>query len=225
MGPLNKRKALECGRLRPVQHAAIILTSLAMILSGAALWYIRHALDAPEEDFSVFRHPSEPWWLWLHALAAPPFLAAVASSAYRHMKRNFEAGLHRASGVLLVALIFVMTYSGYLLYLVGNGGARKAVLWTHLASGTAFVVLFAWHTVVGRLANLALDRTSGRRPPHQAGQPFAVCDGEEYRGQDPYRGSDARYPSGQPAADPGEVEVRFLKGTAPGINGSPEKRR
>jgi len=148
MGPLSKREALECGRLRPVQHAAIILTSLAMILSGAALWYIRHALDAPEEDFSVFRHPSEPWWLWLHALAAPPFLAAVASSAYRHMKRNFEAGLHRASGVLLVALIFVMTYSGYLLYLVGNGGARKAVLWTHLASGAAFVVLFAWHIVV-----------------------------------------------------------------------------
>jgi len=148
MDPLSKREALECGRLRPVQHAAIILTSLAMILSGAALWYIRHALDAPEEDFSVFRHPSEPWWLWLHALAAPPFLAAVASSAYRHMKRNFEAGLHRASGVLLVALIFVMTYSGYLLYLVGNGGARKAVLWTHLASGAAFVVLFAWHTVV-----------------------------------------------------------------------------
>ncbi|MEK7373863.1 MAG: hypothetical protein AABZ85_02400, partial [Thermodesulfobacteriota bacterium] len=121
--------------------------------------------------------------------------------------------------------ILVMTYSGYLLYLVGNGRARKAILWAHLASGAAFVVLFAWHTVVGRLANLALDRKSGRRPPHQAGQPFAVCDGEEYRGQDLYRGSDARYPSGQLAADPGGVEVRFLKGTTPGINGSPEKRR
>ena len=160
MGPLSKREALECGRLRPAQHAAILLTSLAMILSGAALWYIRHALDAPEEDYSVFRHPSEPWWLWLHALAAPPFLAAVASSAYGHMKRHFEADFHRASGVLLVVLVFVMTYSGYLLYLVGSEGARKAVLWTHLAPGAAFAALLAWHIVVGRLAKRALDATS-----------------------------------------------------------------
>ena len=151
---LTRKEALERGRMSVVQHVLVLLSSLAVAASGAALLWIRYGLPLDEDSFSIYRHPTEPWWLVLHVLAAPVFLFEMGDIFLHHAKRHWRARLHRGSGGLLFALIALMTYTGYLLYFVGDERWHNAIKLLHIATGLLFASVLGWHVVAGRLAKL-----------------------------------------------------------------------
>jgi hypothetical protein len=152
MVPLTKREALERGQLSRMQHVLVIASTLAVALPGFALWWMRYFMEASGGDFSLYRHPSEPWWLAFHVLAAPLFLFALGHVFLNHARRHWEARLHRGSGALLLAAAAVMTWSGYALYFAGGEGMRAFCVDAHLASGAVFSLALVWHVAAGKRA-------------------------------------------------------------------------
>jgi len=128
-------------------------------------------MPEPEDPFTLFRHPLQPWALDLHVLAAPLFLLAVGMILREHiLARLADARRRRGrrSGVLATWLLVPMIASGYLLQTVTSEWWRMVLLVTHLASGGLFLVTYLAHMVA---AILAVRRPGSRGANERQGRP------------------------------------------------------
>ncbi len=126
--------------------------TLAAILSvtGVAEFWMKYVLQT-DDPFAVVNHPLQPWMLDGHILAAPAFLVVFGIVFASHIDGRLGRRIpNRGSGVVALAMVALMTGSGYALQAVTGERARQVLLIVHLVSGAVFAVAYAVHLVVSR---------------------------------------------------------------------------
>jgi len=90
---------------------------------------------------------SEVWWLRVHGAFA--FLALWTGGLLWgvHVVRAWKRGHHRWSGGALFIVLSILIVTGYLLYYVGNEGARNIISWIHWILGLAIPVAYLIHRI------------------------------------------------------------------------------
>ncbi len=123
-------------------------TALAAVtgLVYAAMRYLMTGTD----PFSAYNHPLQPVALHAHVLVVPVLLFAIGWFWGRHVVPKLRSEtVARRSGISLIALIAVMTVSGYGLQVADSPAWRLALAWSHGISGAGFAGLLGTHALVG----------------------------------------------------------------------------
>lgn len=145
-----------------VETILLHLSTVALTLTGLVYAAMRY-LVKPADEFSVVGNPWEPVMLKAHILVAPALILFVGMIAHSHILLKLQSGAQsgRRTGILLITLFLVMTFSGYALQTVTD--ARKVILGIHLASGSLWFLIYLAHQVSAirvkrRMADLAEER-------------------------------------------------------------------
>ena len=146
--------------------------------SGAAYFYMKYVMTGGGE-FSAIHHPWQPGALSLHVLLGPALVFAIGLIARDHIiDRLRDARQHRgrASGIVIVALALPMIASGYLIQVVSDPTARRALVGVHVVGGGLYVLLYAGHLVASRngRARSENERGSARRSRSRARSPALI---------------------------------------------------
>ena len=151
---------------RILHHVAVA----AVGLSGVGLAWMKYGMEPSDDPFTVVNHPWQPYALDLHVLAAPLWILAVGMILRQHVIGRLRNPLRRRgrrSGAWSMALLLPMVASGYLLQVVTAEGWRGALVWVHVLSGSAYLLVFLAHLVVARrtLRQLREEASRGEGPP------------------------------------------------------------
>lgn len=136
---------------RPVGrlHLATLCLSGGALALSATAWLIAHYFarsDAPEG----LPHPLEPWAMRVHGAAAMLFLIAFGAMLPIHATSGWQRRANRASGITAIALVALLTLTGYFLYYAAGDEWRAASSLLHWTAGIVAVVALIGHAVVGR---------------------------------------------------------------------------
>ncbi len=142
---------------------AVWTTSALTGFTGLVYWWMKDRM-APLDEFAVINHPLQPWVLKAHVLIAPLMVFAIGLVAVEHIWRQYSLRIKagRRSGLLSMWVLAPMMVTGYLIQVVTNVGWLEALAWTHLLTGSAYLVgLVLHHPVPRRFVHPLLKR---RRP-------------------------------------------------------------
>jgi hypothetical protein len=117
---------------------SLVYAVLALLLCTGALW---------EADIA------RPTIIKLHGASAMLSLVVFGVVLGRHVATGWAAKANRASGVALLAALFWLLATGYLLYYAGDETLRALASQTHFWIGLALAAVFALHQ--GRHASKA----------------------------------------------------------------------
>jgi len=134
------------------ERALLNASTWLVAASGAAYFYMKYVMTGGDE-FSVIHHPWQPGALSLHVLLGPVMVFALGLIARDHIIDRLldpRQRRGRVSGIVIVALALPMIASGYLMQVVTDPAARRALAVIHIAGGGLYVLLFAGHLVVSR---------------------------------------------------------------------------
>jgi len=124
----------------------VYLTTVALFASGA-VWLVVHYSRSGAEDLP---HPAESWLLRVHGLAMMVGLFVYGSLLRAHMVNAWQMQRNRSTGVLVAAVLAVLTLTGYLLYYASGESARPVISAAHWVIGLAIGVLLPLHIWQGR---------------------------------------------------------------------------
>jgi hypothetical protein len=116
----------------------------ALWLSGLG-WILFHYFVRVKSEFGPGPSPYEPWWLKIHGAAAFGALFTFGILWALHVLKGWVSGQRRYSGGGLVALLIVLTVTGYLLYYAGSDELRSAVSLMHWIPGLALPLIYLIH--------------------------------------------------------------------------------
>lgn len=120
-----------------------------MFLTGLA-WLALHYLFRPHGEFGDTVNPFEPWALRVHGLAVLLGLFLYGSLLRPHMIRAWQIRRNRVSGVIVTAIIGVLSLTGYLLYYSADERVRPFVSLTHWIIGLCIAAALPLHIFYGR---------------------------------------------------------------------------
>lgn len=126
--------------------------------TGVALLVIDLVLTS-EDPFSVYNHPTEPWFLKSHILVAPILTLGLGMVLFDHALRHFRSGTKpgRRTGLILSATTLPMIFSGYLIQTTVEPLLLGFYTWLHIGSSIGFLVVALLH-----LPRFRKQRTNGR---------------------------------------------------------------
>lgn len=148
-------------------------SALGAAATGGIFFWMKYLLRS-NDPFSVVHHPWQPSVLALHVLIVPVLVFALGLIAREHMiGRLLEKQPHpsRRSGITTMLLTVPMIGSGYLLQVVTDPGARKALSIAHAGTGAVFAILYMLHLALGRSARRAGGARASRRRGARARRP------------------------------------------------------
>jgi hypothetical protein len=145
---MHKKRIID-NRLGP-QHRLWLTITFALLFLSGALWLIFHYFFAVKTEFGEGPHPLQQWWLKLHGLAAMAALIIFGSLLLGHIRRAWHHHQNRISGGGMVALVILLTLSGYALYYFGGEKSRPIISASHWIIGIAALSLLVLHIVSGR---------------------------------------------------------------------------
>ncbi|OLE67877.1 MAG: hypothetical protein AUG09_00245 [Acidobacteria bacterium 13_1_20CM_2_68_7] len=134
------------------ERALLNASTWLVAASGGAYFYMKYVMTGGGE-FSVIHHPWQPGALSLHVLLGPLMVFALGLIAREHIidrLRDSRQRRGRASGMIILALSLPMIVSGYLMQVVTDPAARRALAGIHITGGGLYVLLFAGHLVLSR---------------------------------------------------------------------------
>lgn len=139
-------------------------------LSGTGLAITKY-LVTTDDPFAVVNHPWQPIFLKSHVLAAPLLVFTAGAVFTKHVLRQWrsrpEGG--RRSGIGVVALLFPMIVSGYLIQVVTGEKPLDWIVAVHLVTGFAYMLMVPAHQVRAEMR-----RRSAAAPPRTAAEPAAA---------------------------------------------------
>lgn len=138
-------------RLERWHRHALYTVVVALTVSGI-LWLGAHYFLRSPGEFGVTVHPLEPWSMKLHGGAALAMMFFAGSVMNSHIRRAFRAKSNLAAGGLLVAVLALLTLTGYGLWYVAGESSRGTWSLMHWLPGLAFPLLLSWHIRRGRRA-------------------------------------------------------------------------
>ena len=130
-------------------HSSVALTSA----TGAVFAWMKYAMTN-DDPFAVANHPWQPYILDAHVVIAPFALVAFGLIFRSHAWRRYRGRKpeRRFSGIGSMALFVPMALSGYLLQVMTNESARKAMAVTHWIASGLFVISYLVHQVTKKPA-------------------------------------------------------------------------
>ncbi|MEQ1880873.1 MAG: DUF4405 domain-containing protein [Burkholderiales bacterium] len=143
-------------RLGPWHQWAVYLATGALVVSGI-LWLMLHYFFTGKGEFGPTIHPLETWMLRAHGAAAMAGLIVYGSLLPVHIRRAWAIRRNIVLGVGLVALMLLLTVSGYLLYYAGGEETRPVISAVHWIIGLAAPALLVWHIVSGKIQTRSAD--------------------------------------------------------------------
>lgn len=126
-------------------HAAVLLLSL----SGAG-WLLAHYFFRTHGEFGDLPSPAEAWMLRAHGAAAMLALVITGSLLPNHVQRALATHRNLASGLPLLALMALLTASGYGLYYIADETLRPTVSLLHWIAGLLLPPLIIGHVIIGK---------------------------------------------------------------------------
>jgi hypothetical protein len=131
------------------------ISTFLLAVTGLVYAYMRYILK-PSDPFAVINHPLQPHMLNWHIIAAPILVLAVGMITHAHIvwKIQIQTRIARRSGIFLIPLFVIMTFSGYLLQVISSD-LRRVVMIVHLATGGLWFILYVAH----HIASLAYRRS------------------------------------------------------------------
>jgi hypothetical protein len=135
-----------------------------LVASGAG-WIVVHYSDVllPGRTEELARIAREALALKLHGVAAFATLLALGAMLATHALRGWALRRNRASGSVIVAVLVVLTVTGYALYYLVDDRTRPPVSLLHWVLGLAFVPTFVVHIALGRRSRRAARRVLARQ--------------------------------------------------------------
>ena len=130
------------------RHQAWVYASFGLLFLSGVVWWALGLFPAASE-FGDVPHPLRPWMIRAHGGLAMLALILIGTLLPGHSLKAWRANLHRFSGGALLALVGVLTLTGYLLYYSGSDELREACSAVHSWVGVALPLLLAWHALVG----------------------------------------------------------------------------
>jgi hypothetical protein len=118
-------------------------TLLLLALSGGIWLAVHYSIGGGRAD--SLPHPSEPWLMRVHGLAAFVALFVLGSVSALHVPRGWRRGLHRRSGVIVLAGWGLAVASAWLLYYLSSEALHPWVSWFHVAGTTGLWLAIALH--------------------------------------------------------------------------------
>ena len=132
------------------RHRRWFYSASALLFASGAAWLLfRFVLRRPGE-FGDLPHPGEPWSMRVHGGAAMLFLVVLGTLVRSHILHGWRLGRNRFSGVGMVAIMFLLTLTGYALYYAGGERLRPVISVMHWGLGLAVPAALLWHIVLGR---------------------------------------------------------------------------
>ncbi len=143
------------------QFEKVLLNIATLLTAGTGLIYAgMKYLMKPTDPFSVVNNPWQPAFLSGHVLVAPLLLFAFGLITREHILgryRDPRSRRGRRSGVLATASLAPLVLSGYLIQVITEGGARRAMALLHLACGLLFLVAYGTHLVLAARKNRSVE--------------------------------------------------------------------
>lgn len=142
-------RSAETIRLGYWHQFAVYAATAALALSGL-LWLVYHFFFETPGDFGPQIHPMEPWMLRVHGAAAMAGLIVYGSLLPIHIRRAWTLRRNIVLGVGLIAIMLMLTVTGYLLYYAGGEQSRGVISAVHWIVGLVVPLLLLWHVISGR---------------------------------------------------------------------------
>lgn len=136
-------------RLERWQRRAIY-ASVAVLAASGLLWLSAHFWWRPVTQFGEGVSPLEPWSMKLHGAATTLFLFLLGTMLNTHIRRALRGRRNLVSGWVVIALIIVLTFSGYGLYYLAGESARPIWSNLHWLVGLGFAAGIILHVYLGR---------------------------------------------------------------------------
>ncbi len=125
-------------KLTFIQRFFSYLTFFTLFFSG--IFWLYYSLN----DYSSL--PEMVLSLQLHGAAAFGFLIVFGMILSTHISFNWQVKKNRRkSGLILVALLVILIFSGYCLYYIGNEEIRDLTSDAHWLVGIISTIIFTWH--------------------------------------------------------------------------------
>ena len=136
-----------------IAHRRWIYIAFALLLLSGVLWLIFHYFLVSVTPFGNAPHPLQTWWLKLHGLAAMGMLIAFGSLMPGHIRHAWQQKKNRLSGGTMVAVMIILTLTGYALYYFAGEESRPVISAIHWLIGLAVAPLILLHIFFGRRAS------------------------------------------------------------------------
>lgn len=138
-------------RLERWQRRALY-ASVTVLATSGLLWLAAHFWWRPVTQFGEGVSPLEPWSMKLHGAATLLFLFLLGTMLNTHIRRALRGRRNLMSGWVVIALISLLTLSGYGLYYLAGESARPIWSNLHWLIGIGFAAGLILHIVLGRRA-------------------------------------------------------------------------
>jgi hypothetical protein len=136
-------------RMERWHRRSLYAVVIALTASGM-LWLTGHYFLRSPSEFGPAIHPLEPWSMRLHGAAALAMMFFVGSVMNSHIRRAWRAACNLTAGCSLIAVLTLLTVTGYCLWYVAGESSRGTWSIVHWVLGLAFPVLLIWHISCGR---------------------------------------------------------------------------
>jgi hypothetical protein len=143
------------------RHQGAVYGATAVLALSGIVWLVAHYFLSVEGEYGPQIHPLEPWMLKVHGAAAMATLIAYGSLLPVHVRRAWAIRRNILLGAGLVAVMLLLTVTGYLLYYAGGENTRPIISAVHWILGLAVPAVLAWHVVSGRSAGRMADGPTG----------------------------------------------------------------
>lgn len=144
------------------RHERWVHVILAALYSTGAAWIVLR-YGVREEGLDSVWSVARAWMLRLHGAAAMLTLIALGSLLAIHVPSAWRARTNLSSGIAMLAILAVLTLTGWLLYYASGEALREAASYAHMAIGSVTPALLLWHLAYRRRASLS--ETFGSRRP------------------------------------------------------------
>ena len=140
----NRAPPRSPARLSVSWRFAIYAVALGVWLSGVA-WLILHYFMMQTGRLGPTPHPAEFWVLAAHAGFGFVAIFVFGALLERHIARAWPTSHRRGSGLFMAGALLVLIVSGYLLYYLGDEGARQITSIVHWGLGLLAPIFFFRH--------------------------------------------------------------------------------
>ena len=152
-------------------HRHWVYWSGAALFVTGAIWLVFRFFLREHGEFGEPPHPSEAWWLRLHGASAMLMLIVAGSLLPIHVRVGWHQRKNLLAGIVVVAILLLLTLSGYALYYWGDEEARPVISTLHWIIGLGAPVALIWHIVRGRGTHSTNHQYVARRGKLETGEP------------------------------------------------------
>ncbi len=116
------------------------------IASGLAYGFAKYFLST-EGEWGTEPHFLQSHLLHIHIMLVPLLVFVVGMIWAPHIAQHWQrdAGHRRTSGLMLVALFSIITFSGYLIQIAMQEETRTISAWVHGGGSLAWLFIYVWH--------------------------------------------------------------------------------